>query len=79
MFNIKSIPELKLGVLSYFTSINFEFGVKEFQLTEMEQKNLACISFIECLLNYYMENIGSATQQTELNCNQEILLHFTKM
>lgn len=50
MFNIKSIPELKLGVLSYFTSINFEFGVKEFQLTEMEQKNLACISFIECLL-----------------------------
>lgn len=79
MFNIKSIPEIKLGVLSYFTSINFEFGVKEFQLTELEQKNLACISFIECLLNYYMENIGSATQQTEWNCNQEILLHFTKM
>lgn len=38
MFNIKSITEIKLGVLSYFTSINFEFGVKEFQLTEMEQK-----------------------------------------
>lgn len=75
MFNIKSIPEINLGVLSYFTSIN----VREFQLTEMEQKNLACISFIERLLNYYMENIGSATQQNEWNCNQEILLHFSKM
>lgn len=38
MFNIKSIPEIKLGVLSNFTSINFEFRVREFQLTEMEQK-----------------------------------------
>lgn len=65
MFNIKSIPEIKLGVLSYFTSINFEFGVKEFQLTELEQKNLACISFIECLLNYYMENIGSTYHPTK--------------
>lgn len=77
MFNIKSIPEIKLGVLSYFTSINFEFRVREFQLTEMEQK--IQLAPFHSLLNYYMENIGSATQQTELNCNQEILLHFSKM